>query len=106
MTPEQRAIAEAERAKRMPVLADFSADDDRYGQALVAWTLAQQANSSKAPAYTPAQARSMAKISESRWLALISSGWLNEADRLNPDCIARAVAARDTFDKSNNKRGA
>jgi hypothetical protein len=58
------------------------------------------------PAYTPAQVRSMAKISESRWLSLISSGWLNEADKLSPDCIVRAVAARDTFDKSNNKQSA
>jgi hypothetical protein len=90
----ERAVAEAERAKRMPVLADFSGDADRYGQALAAWLLAQ-ANMSRTPAYTPAQALSMAKISESRWQALISQGYLFEADKCSPDAITRAVAARD-----------
>jgi hypothetical protein len=45
MSPEERAAAEAERAKRKPVLTDFN-DVERYTQAVVAWTMAQMTSNS------------------------------------------------------------
>jgi hypothetical protein len=93
---EERAAREAERAKRMPTLAECGGDADKYGQALAAWLLAQAKPA--APAYTPAQARAAADVSESRVTALIAGGWLAEVDKCIPDSIIKAMAARDAAD--------